>query len=220
MENFNFVDVSFDDSELSSLVIHLNQCFLNNQYNFVDICVTIHDIWAHCKKNYIKARDNEMYDSYKLLAKFGFDRQAVNRYKRCFERFINCSIDCDGKLLYSLFDSFKKFSPSKLFELLALSNDSLISAIKNKAIIPTMTVKQIREYIKSVKDGTDKADKVLETGVDINEDNIPMAFNPKNKYEYSYFETKSKNQLLNIVWELYQAHQKLLKMEKKHEKED
>lgn len=215
MENFRFVDIRFDDSELSSLVIRLNQCFVSCQNNFVDLCVSIHHIWKYCKGNYFRARDNEMYNSYKLLEKFGFDKQAVNRYKRCFERYIDCSAKSDGDFNYYLFNCYKMFSPSKLFEMLALSTDTLVEVLKNKAITPEMTVKQIRDYIKSIKDGTDKAEKVLESKQDFNEDEIPMAFDPKDKYEYSYFESKSKNQLLNIVWELYEKYQKLLNKEKK-----
>lgn len=82
-----------------------------------------------------------------------------------------------------------------------------------------MTCKQIREYIRTLKDGTDKAEKVVEDTT-INEEEIPMAYNPKQEYEYSYFETKTKNQLLNIVWELQKEYQALkLKGERKNAKQ-
>ena len=63
-----------------------------------------------------------------------------------------------------------------------------------------MTVKQIRDYIKSLKNGTNE---------EINEEEIPEAYDPTKKYDFSYFETKTKSQLLNIVWELQKAYQKL-----------
>ena len=72
-----------------------------------------------------------------------------------------------------------------------------------------MTVKQIREYVKQMV-GEDATDKVVEQTVEeINEDEIPDAYDPNKKYEFSYFESKSKSQLLNIVMALQTAYQKL-----------
>ena len=94
-----------------------------------------------------------------------------------------------------------------------------IDLATKQIIKPSMTVKQIREYIKTLKDGSDKAEKVIEDTT-INEDDIPMAYDPKQEYEYSYFETKTKNQLLNIVWELQKAYQKLKSNKEKKQKND
>ena len=206
MEEF-VVDMNFDfeDEELHNLIKCLHQISYNKQRNFAQMCFTIYNIWFYCKGNYWKAKDNEYYNSYKLLAKFGFDKKSVGRYKQCFERYIQ------GTTFENVYIKtyFSEFSPSKLFELLSLSSETLESEIDKKLIVPTMTVKQIREHIKTLKDGTDKAEKVIENSVEINEDEIPLAYNPTQKYEYSYFESKTKNQLLNIVWELQKAYQKL-----------
>ena len=206
MEEFIKSDLEFEDERLSSLILALRDCFEDRQLNFCQLCKAIYEIWSYCKKNYYKAKNNEYYNSYKLLAKFGFDKKAVNRYKQCYERYMFQG----GCILYN---DYKDFSPSKLFELLVLSSETADELVKKQFIKPTMTVKQIREYIKTLKDGSDKAEKVIEDTT-INEDDIPMAYDPKQEYEYSYFETKTKNQLLNIVWELQKAYQKLKKEKK------
>ncbi len=214
MEEFVINELDFEDKELSLLIKDLKQCFYRQQDSFIKTCVTIHKIWSYCKGNYYKAKDNEYYNSYKLLAKFGFDKKAVSRYKQCFEKFI---VGDDGH--YTLFPQIYGFTSSKLFELLTLSDETIFNAIDNKLLKPEMTVKQIREFIKTLKDGTDKAEKVVEDTTEINEEDIPLAYDPKQEYEYSYFESKTKNQLLNIVWELQKAYQKLkLKGEKKNVK--
>ena len=212
MDEFINYDIDFEDKELHYLMNELSDCFVDGQLNFCKLCKTIYGIWNYCKNNHYKAKNNEYYNSYKLLAKFGFDKKAVSRYKQCYERFIVQ----ETALLYN---DYREFSPSKLFELLSLSEETATELVKKQLITPTMTVKQIREYIKTLKDGTDKAEKVIEDTT-INEDDIPMAYDPKQEYEYSYFETKTKNQLLNIVWELQKAYQKLKLNKEKKQKND
>ena len=201
MEDFKKCDLDFEDNELHLLMLALKDCFDDNQINFCQTCKTIYDIWIYCKGNYFKAKDNEYYNSYKLLAKFGFDKKAVNGYKRCYERFVFHGANI-------LLNDYKDFSPSKLFELLVLSSELSDELVKKQFIKPTMTVKQIRDYIKSLKDGTDKAEKVIED-TSIKEEEIPMAYDPKKEYEFSYFESKTKNQLINMIWELQKVYQKL-----------
>lgn len=208
MESFIKCDLEFEDNELYWLVERLRDCFSNSQLNFAKLCESVYNIWKYCKGQFWKAKDNEYYNSYKLLEKFGFDKKAISRYKLCYERYIHQQ-SC------SLYPMYEDFTSSKLFELLVLSDDTAKNLIINGLITPNMTVKQIREYIKSLKDGTDKAEKVVETSSEIVEEEIPMAYDVSKEYEYSYFEGKSKNQLLNIVWELQKAYQKLLKKSKK-----
>lgn len=214
MKEFINSDLEFEDKELSLLIRDLKQCFIKHQNAFIETCVTIHKIWVYCKNNYWKAKNNEYYNSYKLLAKFGFDKNAVSRYKQCFERFIVGDVGH-----YTLFPSLYGFTSSKLFELLVLSRETIFNAVDSKLITPEMSVKQIREVIKTIKNGTDNAEKVVEDNakIEINEEEIPMAYDPKQEYEYSYFESKTKNQLLNIVWELQKAYQKLKGEKKKND---
>ncbi len=203
MDNF-VIDPTFDvdDERLSSLLLDLRKCYVSAQNNFAQLCKTIYSIWDYCKGHYFKAKQSsEYYNCYKLLAKFGFDKKAVSRYKQCYERFIHVP-SCTVDTLYL------GFSPSKLFELLPLSAEICNNAIETQLITPSMTVKEIRETIKNIKDGTEKTEKVVEK-IEINEDDIPMAYDPKKKYDYKYFESKTKSQLLNIVWELQKEYQKL-----------
>lgn len=204
MEEFKIVNLKFENDALNELIQKLNESFYSQQNNFVEICVGIHKIWAYCRGNYYKANNNEHYNSYKLLEQFGFDKKSVSRYKQCYEKFI------DGKDtgLFKLNAIVCGFSPSKLYELLVLSKETIISLVTQGFIKPNMTVKQIREYIKLMKSGNVSAEKVIEN-FEIDESEIPPAYNPNEEYEFAYFETKTKNQLLNIVWELQKAYQKL-----------
>ena len=225
MENFNKCYIEFEDHFLNNLLVDLRDCFVDNQNTFAHTCKMVYKIWKYCKGNYFKAKDNEYYNSYKLLEKFGLDKKAVNRYKNCYEKFIydyeTDKLILSGKEILCKVCvklEFADFSPSKLFEMLSLTLDTALELVEKQLLKPTMTVKQIREYIKSLKDGTDKAEKVVEDTTEINEEDIPLVYDPKQEYEYSYFESKTKNQLLNIVWELQKAYQKL-KGEKKNVKQ-
>ena len=210
-------EIEMEDKTLNELLNCLCHCYNQNQINFAKISFTIYSIWNYCKNNYWKAKNNELYNSHKLLEKFGFDKKAVSRYKCSFERYIQ------GTTIenVSVKTFYYGFAPSKLFEMLSLSYETLDNAIDNKLIRPDMTVKQIREIIKTIKDGTDKAEKVLEDSstTEINEEEIPLVYNPKQEYEYSYFESKTKNQLLNIVWQLQTEYQKLKKKGEKKKNE-
>lgn len=208
LEEFKKCDLEFENSELSYLVSSLNINFGRYKSCFVSTCIDIYKIWSFCKGQYWLAKDHEYYNSYKILEKFGFNKKAVNRYKNCYERFI---VDNQLKL------EFENFSPSKLFELLPLASNTANEYIDKKLITPEMTVKQIREFIKSQKDGETSTQEVTED-ISVKEEDIPMAYNPKQKYEFAYFESKTKNQLLNMIWELqkeYLSLQNKLNKEKK-----
>lgn len=209
LDEFKNCDLEFINKELSYLVSSLNINFGRYKSCFVATCIDIYKIWSFCKGKYWLATDHEYYNSYKILEKFGFDKKAVNRYKNCYERFI---VDNQIEPLYS------NFTSSKLFELLPLSRETSYEYVDKKLITPDMTVKQIREFIKSQKDGENNTKEVTED-ISIKEEDIPMAYNPKQKYEFAYFESKTKNQLLNMIWELqkeYLSLQKKINKEKKN----
>lgn len=199
-------EIEMEDKGLNELLNCLCHCYNNNQFNFAKVCFTIYSIWDYCKNNYWKAKDNEYYNSYKLLEKFGFDKKAVSRYKSSFERFIQ------GSTIENVFVKplYFGFSPSKLFEMLTLSYETLEIAIDNQLINPCMTVKQIRELVKTIKNGTDFAEKVLEDNIEeINEEEIPMAYDPSKHYEDKYFMGLAKSQLVNNIITLQEHCEKL-----------
>lgn len=214
MKNFKLNNVEFEDINFNELIKNLNQCFYNKQINFAKLSFTIYSIVNYAGDNtYKNITTGQYYTSTTLLEAFGFDKSSITKYKHSFEKF------CQGTSIENVFVKtfFINFSPSKLFELLQLSNETLENAINKKLITPEMTVKKIREFVKSLKDGNCDCDNVIEDMKNINEEEIPMAFDSKQEYEYSYFETKTKSQLLNIAWELYKECQKLRK-DKKNEK--
>lgn len=214
MENFNILNVpEMEDKDLNGFLNDLCNCYCNFQKNFAMICLAVYNIWSYCADNYFKAKDNEYYNCVKLLGKFGFNKKSISRYKNCYSRF------CEGFSAQTVCvkEYFCDFSPSKLFELLPLSYETMENALDSKLIKPEMTVKEIRQFVKTLKDGQ-PAETVVEQKLDVNEEEIPFVYDPKCEYEYSYFESKTKNQLLNIVWDLQKAYQKLLKKEKKNEK--
>ena len=125
---------------------------------------------------------------------------------KCYLKFMTGTNEND----INLKSWFVGYSPSKLYELLKVSDLTLEDAIDKKYIIPDMTVKQIREYVKSLADGKDKAEKVLESIQDeFKEEDIPMVYNPKEHYDWDYFKDKTKNQLLGMIWELQKEYEKL-----------
>ena len=77
-----------------------------------------------------------------------------------------------------------------------------------------MSVKSIREYVKNYK-ALLKANNRLSESQEVEEDsqsledNIPMVYDPKKHYEFDYFESKTKSQLLNMIWELQKEHENL-----------
>ncbi len=137
---------------------------------------------------------------------FGLDRIYMFKCFKVYERFIT---KCCGAATFK----YEGFSISKLFELLTLSNTQIQADIDCGLLKPTMTFKEIREYVKSTKNGSkDNSDSEETT---FNEEDIPMAFDPNTHYEFSYFDNKSKNQLVNICCEYQKAYFKLKERKQK-----
>ena len=180
MENLKYNAIEFKDKQLNELCHLFISIHYNNQNVFAKTCFTIYSIWSYCKGNYFQAKNNEYYNSYKLLEKFGFDRKAVSRYKNCFERFIQGS--CIENVTVKTY--FYDFTPSKLFELLPLSYDTIENLINKKFIRSDMTVKEIRDYVKTFSSG-EKVEKVVEEiEPEIDEEEIPFAYDPTKEYEF------------------------------------
>ena len=73
-------------------------------------------------------------------------------------------------------------------------------------------MKNYKALQKANKKITDEKEEAQE---EINEDEIPMAYDPKKYYDFKYFEEKNKAQLLNMIWDLQKEYQKLKKEIKK-----
>ena len=92
-----------------------------------------------------------------------------------------------------------------------MSYETIEKAIDGHVITAENTVKEIRKIVKQIING-DPAVMVAEKNIEkekINEEEIPMAYDPTKEYEFEYFQPKSKNMLLNIIMSLQDAYQKL-----------
>lgn len=215
MENFKIdFELDFENTEFNQLLQNMKRYFEDQQNNFCNIAFCVYKINLYFDTHYVgkEKKSNEYYDKYKLLSKFGFDRNSISRLSNCYLRFMTGA--CENEIHMKTW--FADFSSSKLFEFLKLSDLTIGELIDKKLITPDMTVKEIRQYIKQLADGTEKAEKVLqEIKETATEEEIPFAYNPKDYYDFAYFQEKNKSQLLNIIWELQKEYQKLKKGDKK-----
>lgn len=109
-----------------------------------------------------KTTKGEKYTFYQFMQKhFNLNERYIQKCFNVLKRFTSFGKTGDvAGLTYLL--PFNGFSLSKLFELLVLSDSQLEKDISNKILNCNMTVKQIRDYIKSIKGGPKKDNKVLE----------------------------------------------------------
>lgn len=186
-------------------ILHKN----TNDYCFIATMI------AHIKKdNLYTLKYNEhlshWYDNLYDYCKFelGFVRATVDRLLQVYDRFV------DG---YKCKSEFENYSISKLFELVSVS-DNLLDNFN-----PSMTLKEIKDLKKYLCTApcnddflTDYDNEEYQRRLDEIENNLPRTFDKNNlDYEYSYFETLSKAQLLTNIWDIYQAYVKLKKGGKK-----
>lgn len=231
MENFRKCQFDFDYDakndlditqikQLEKYINQMNKLFDKGNQNFVDLIICIRKIkdlfkgyysyWVYDKKrNMLRFQD--------IMNNFGLDETQVSRLLACYDKYLcfDSSEEKTGKLI----DIFKDFSKSKLFELLPVDSDQLTRDIKNNVVTPNSSVGQIRQYVKNYKAQQKANGKLNEESQidkpDIVEEEIPMAYNPKQEYEFTYFETKTKSQLLNMIWDLQKEYQKLKKEKNK-----
>ena len=214
MENFKINDIpEMEDEELHELIEKLKTQYKSSQSNFALTCYYISKIcdYYENKKIFLKGKDGDYYNCNTLLGKFGFDKTAISRLYSCYKRF--CSIPSFlSEDNIHLLEQFQPYSPSKLFELLPLEDDSIEKCFDKGIIKPEMTVKEIRKTVKSLIHGDEApqtASAEIETPEDIDESEIPMVYDPTKEYDFDYFKSKTKNQLLNMIMSLQEAYMKL-----------
>ena len=233
MENFNqyclleneFIDFSNNPiNELTVYIKKLDKCFKKESDNFAEICFLVFQIHNLFMKNsygvYLKKNQDMTYSFDTIMTGFGISKSESSRLLSCYEKFI--TKETDKPMILA---EFYGFSKTKLFELLQVDNEQLKKDLQNKVLRFDFTIKQIRDYVKNLQtlekqqaklNGNDKEEKE-----EIVEEDIPMAYNPQQHYDFEYFQDKNKAQLLNIVWELQREYEKLktsynkLKKEKK-----
>ncbi len=215
MENFNKCDIELlneDLQEVKNLKFYLdslNDCFDWSNNNFAHLCFYVYKVKELFHNYNYYNRNNETYSFKSIMSYYGLNDTDVSRLCSCFEKY--CSFRDIENEIPILEEPFIDFSKSKLIELLQVPNEQIFKDIDNKVLRPDMSVKTIRDYVKNYNalKNISSANNQEEQIEEFNEEDIPLAYNPKQHYDFEYFEDKTKNQLLNIVWELQKEYEKL-----------
>ena len=173
-----------EDSELSQYIKEITRCFNSQQVNFAKLCYAVYkiDCWFDdnpdclCKSRY----DGTYYDKKQLFKSLGFTKKQVNRYCSCYQKYMTLD-DVGSKLK----EPFLSFSPSKLIELLPISVDKNLEFISKGQLSPSMTVKEIREFLKSIDEKIDllsEDENVL--AIDFVEDNFLILKNDTARKDF------------------------------------
>ena len=239
MENFNqyclpqkdFMTYSGEHLPmLKSLINKLDKCFEKDNNNFADMCFIVYRIKLLFDKYkevhfWGSSRKLNSYSFDTIMTGFGISKSESSRLLSVFNKFC-CLSDSDLDIAKcTIIEEFKGFSKTKFFELLQVDNEQIIKDLQNKVLRFDFTIKQIRDYVKNLQTLEKQQAKlngdIKEEKEEIIEEEIPMAYNPQQHYDFDYFQEKNKAQLLNIVWELQKEYEKLktsfnkLKKEKK-----
>ncbi len=229
MENFKMIEkydfdinpFGHDCSEgiklLNDYLKNLNKIFLKEQNNFAELCYYVYkvrELFKDYKVTYFNrfvTKKNEYIFFDNIMQDLGLSDKDVSRLCSCYEKFV--SQETDKPVILAEFFGFSK---SKLFELLTVDIEQLKVDIKNNVLRPDMSVLSIRDYVKNYKAQQKQKKKLFENEEEdqkevINEEDIPPAYDPRQHYDFSYFEDKTKAQLLNIVWQLQTEYEKLKK---------
>lgn len=210
-EEFENIPNKQDATEIMTLLRKINELISKDQENFIELCYYFKKLKEHFesfdkrqKFMYYNAYENKNGRWYyeKIIKEFGLSISTINKMIQVVNRFTEPERDVALKIR-SVFSGYNK---TKLFELLRLSDAQIQKAMEAEKITKDSSVLEIRQYIKSVKNG-ENTEKDLDEDYDLND--IPLAFNPNTHYEFNYFDSKTKNQLVNICVEYQKAYFKL-----------
>lgn len=224
MENFNkfclqraLVDSNNNNvKELNSLINKLDNCFKKENDNFAETCFVVYRIrklFDNYKQVYVYLEANQSYNFDTIMTGFGISKSESSRILNVYDKF--CCLSCSDEKIAkcSIVDEFKGFSKSKLFELLVVDDEQLMQDLRTSVLKSNMSVATIRKYVKNIQELKKQQARLNQqqekSQEEFIEEDIPMAYNPQQHYDFDYFESKSKAQLLNIVWELQKEYEKL-----------
>ena len=116
------------------------------------------------KYAHIYAKDNKKLNQTTFCAEYlGLRESTLSKLYKTYERFVIFDVEKDGQKSFSwALPLFNDMTLTKIFELLPCSLEQLRTAYDKDIISANMTQKQLREYVKSLKDGYGQANKVLE----------------------------------------------------------
>lgn len=205
---------------LRQAITDIYQCqrqLVRNDFNFLVALYNLYQLGDMKQLEYLIycrfTKHNESMNIYQLCEKyFGLGRKYIDKCLRICYRFITWSDVAPEYTVPILND----LTLSKIMELLTLSADQINFAVKEGYIKSYSTVKELRDYVKSLKGGEKEENKVLEEPrtLDEQEAELDQAFDPKEEYDYSYYKSKSKADLIGYCIDLQRLVQKLLKKNK------
>lgn len=212
-----FIDFGYQPiTELSKYIKQLDKCFKKDSDNFAEICTVVYKIHKlfeqHSGGVYLKNNPNMNYSFDTIMLGFNISKSESSKLLSCYEKFVHPVLDNDKPFIRVECSGFSK---SKLFELIPVETTQIIVDIHNKVIRPDFTCKQLRDYVKNyqaqLKQNLKLNSNTEQEDDDIDESEIPEAYDPKQHYDFDYFESKNKAQLLNIVWDLQKEYERLKK---------
>lgn len=181
----------------------IKNCINSSNTNFCEMCYLLSSLQNSFKWTLLKVNGNYI-NFYQYVEKaFGLAKSTANKYINVYNKFC-----CLAGETVKLTSAYEGFTISKLSELLKVSDKQLLEDLKSNKLVYTMTKKDIREYVKSLK-GKDNANKVLEENTAID-----VSFNKKIHYTADFFKDFSKQNLIDFILEMQKAYENVKSKEK------
>ena len=134
---------------------------------------------------------NGEYNFLKFVEEFfNISKSTAYRYLQLFDKFFKDNFPVYFK------DILKEFDISKLVELLVLDNDIIRNALSSGKLKPIMTFKEIRKFVLNNRGAA--TDSIIEE--EMFEE--PEKYIPGKHYEKQYYNSLSKGELVNYIYEL------------------
>jgi len=225
MENFNkfYAEFAYDTrqdvQEMKAYLTAINHCFDGDSRNFCNLVYYVYKVNELFKQYYYFNKKRELYTFKGIMSQFGLSQSDTSRLCACYSKYL-CfdTVENSGDQCPRIIEEFKGFSKSKLFELLPVPTDQLFLDIAHKVLRPEMTVQVIRKYVKNWQNQQDLKNPTSDEEETSQDEEIPMAYDPTQHYDFDYFKDKTKAQLLNIVWSLQTEYEKLKEKKQKNGK--
>lgn len=178
------IKLEFEDVEINQLISKLNTLHNSQQQNFVELCYTVYkiDCWFEDNPD-VLLKDkykSDYYNKKELFKILGFKKSQVGRLCQCYQKFMTLIPDVGTKIK----EPFVLFTPSKLFELLPLSYDKLVEFINNGQLSADMTIKEIREFLKSFDSVEDVSEEKQEESVPLEDENYIVLKNDTARKDF------------------------------------
>ena len=209
--------------KLKKITADINFCFIDEQKNFCQLCYNLNELRNlfysdECYYHAFETKDKRYpFEAY-VNEFFGLDLRYVEKCIAIYKKFMFLQVVGDvADLNVRFVDCFQNFNKSKLFELLPVAIEQLKNDIRIGVLSSEMSARQIREYVKNLKGGKKKENVVLEDAdktLDEQEAELPSAFDPQHEYDFDFYKSKTKGDLVGYCVDFQRLVQKLLKKKK------